>query len=207
MAVLRVRESARRERRARQDTRSIPLGAYQEPEDHRALPDLFGEAAVVVERGARPLKEGLERRVVAQFAPGDRFENRNAGTRVRLGKGNVEAHHADLVSSEELMQHQRQLVATPGPVSLGVETSLVDVDDHDARVARSGQEQAHSLVVGPAFELRQRTDLLPARGVGEQAGNQRQSDSDANEGTQRELRDPAGDRHHGARAMLSEGQA
>ena len=105
------------------------------------------------------------------------------------------------------MQHQRQLVATPGPVSLGVETSLVDVDDHDAWVARSWQEQAHSFVVGPAFELCQRTDLLPAGGVGEQAGNQRQSDSDANEGTQRELRDQAGDRHHGARAMLSEGQA
>ncbi len=81
------------------------------------------------------------------------------------------------------MQHQRQLVATPGPVSLGIETSLVDVDDHDAWVARSGREQAHSLVVGPAFELRQRREFLPARGVGEQAGNQRQSDSDANEGT------------------------
>jgi hypothetical protein len=99
------------------------------------------------------------------------------------------------------MQHQRQLVATPGPVSLDLETSLVDVDDHDAWLERSGQEQAHSLVVGPAFELRQRTDLLPAGGVGEQAGDECQSDPDANEGTQRELRDPAGDCHHRAHAM------
>src|SRR4029453_11036455 len=102
--------------------------------------------------------------------------NRNARARIGLGKGNVEAHHAGLVTSEELMQHQRQLVATPGPVSLGVDTALVDVDDYDARVARSGQEQAHSLIVGPTLELGERTEFHPARSVDEQARNQGESD-------------------------------
>ena len=205
IAVLCVGESIRRERRARQDTRSFSLRAHQKPEDHRILLDLFGEAPVVVERGAHPLQESLKRRVVAQFAGGGRFEDRQAGVRARLGKGNVEANDAHLVAREELMQHQRELVAIPGPVPLGAEASFVDVDDHDAWVARSGQEQADSRVVDPEFELGQRTDLNPARGVYQHAGDQRQSDSGPNEGAQRELRDPAGDRHHGA--MRSEGEA
>ena len=81
IAVLRVGESGRSESRARQDTRSFSLRAHQEPEDHRMLLDLFGEAPVVVERGAHPLQKSLKRRVVAQFAGGGRFEDRQAGVR------------------------------------------------------------------------------------------------------------------------------
>src|SRR5207248_9562424 len=110
-------------------------------------------------------------------------------------KGNVEAGDADPVAREELMQHERELVATPRPVSLGAEAFFVDVDDHDARVARLRQEQADSRVVGPTFELGQRTDLDPARGVDDQTSDQRQPDPNANEGTPRHLRYPAGDLH------------
>src|SRR5579862_210987 len=91
IAVLRVGESARRERRWRQDGRLLCLPAHQKPEDDGMLLDLFGEEPVVVERGAHSLEKSLKRRVVAQFATGSRFENRQAGVRVRLGKCGIEA--------------------------------------------------------------------------------------------------------------------
>ena len=97
------------------------------------LLDLFGEEPIVVERGAHSLEKSLKRRVVAQFATGGRFENRQAGVRVRLGKGGVEGDDAHPIAREELMNHQRELVATPRPVSLGLEASFVDV--HDRRCA------------------------------------------------------------------------
>ena len=169
------------------------------------LLDLFGEEPVVVERGAHSLEKSLKRRVVAQFATGGRFENRQAGVRVRLGKRGVEADDADPIAREELMHHQCELVATPGPVSLGLEASFVDVHDHDAWVARSRQEQTDPRVVDPTFELGQSRDLDPARGVGQQTSQQRQFDHNPNEATQRELRHPADDGSPGD--VLSEREA
>src|SRR6185437_10516380 len=127
ITVLRVGESALRERRWRQDGRLLCLSAHQEPEDYGMFLDLFGEEPVVVERGAHSLEKSLKRRVVAQFAPGSLFENRQADVRVRLGKRGVEADDADPIAREELMHQQCDLVATPGPVSLGLEASFVDV--------------------------------------------------------------------------------
>src|SRR6478735_9700245 len=79
IAVLRVGESGRRERRWRQHGRPLRLRAHQESKDYGMLLDLFGEEPVVVERGAHSLEKSLKGRVVAQFTTGGRFENREAG--------------------------------------------------------------------------------------------------------------------------------
>ena len=95
-----------------------------------------GEDPVAVERGTHSLEKSLKRGIVAQFTTSGRFEKRQAGIRVRLWKRGVEGDDADPITREELMNHQGELVATPGPVSLGLEASLIDVHDDDAWVAR-----------------------------------------------------------------------
>ena len=166
---------------------------------------LFGEEPVVVERGAHSLEKRLKRRVVAQFATGGRFENRQAGVLGRLGKRGVESDDADLIAREKLMNHECELVATPRPVSLGLEASFVDVHDHDAWIAHSWQEQTDPRVVDPTFELSQSRNLDPARGVGQQTSHQRQFDRNPNDATEREFRHPADDGSPGNR--LSEREA
>src|SRR5215831_6002201 len=133
------------------------------------------------------LQEGLVLHIVPELALCDRFEDGKAGAGIRLWEGDVESHDAGPVMLEELANHQRQFVATPGPVALGVQALLVDIDDDESRVAALDQEKAHARVVGPPLELRQCTDFLPPGGVDEKTENQGNPKSCAGEPPKREL--------------------
>jgi hypothetical protein len=172
IAVLRFgREQSPRKRARQGHPIVLPARCTRNPRTTDLL-HLVGEAPVVVERGARPLQESLKGRVVAQVRGRRALEDRKAGARARLGKGNVEPTTRP-VAREELMQHQRRACRDPRASVLGAEdfARRCRRSRHAGRAFRAGtgapsrhtpSVRAASAHGTPSSLLRRRADTQPA---------------------------------------------
>ncbi len=86
-------------------------------------------------------------------------------TRIGLGEDEVEPDDRSALALEQLLRQRGDALARPGPAADARQAGVVDVDDHDARVARAGHRGTQARIVDGQVDLLQRSQRHQTAGV------------------------------------------